>query len=69
MRKTAAVLFCALMALPTVACSYGQMVVHPNGKIYVQRNDNFLFGALRSMYECTPDGAGNATCVKMAGRP
>ena len=68
MRKTAAFL-CAFMALTSTACSYGHMVVHPNGKIYVQRNDNFLFGALRSMYECTPDSAGNATCVKMAGRP
>ena len=68
MRTTAAFL-CALVALTSTACSYGHMVVHPNGKIYVQRNDNFLFGALRSMYECTPDGAGNVTCVKMAGRP
>jgi hypothetical protein len=45
------------------------MVVHPNGKIYVQRQDKFLFGALRKMYECTPDGAGNVTCVDMAGKP
>ena len=68
MRKTAAFL-CALVALTSTACSYGHRLVHPNGTIYVQRNDNFLFGALRSMYECTPDGAGNVTCVKMAGRP
>ena len=45
MRKTAALL-CALMALPAVGCAYGDMVVHPNGKIYVQRQDAFLFGAL-----------------------
>jgi hypothetical protein len=57
------------MALPAVGCRYGDMVVHPNGKIYVQRHDNFLFGALRKMYECTPDGAGNVTCVDMAGKP
>lgn len=68
MRKTAAFL-CALVALPAVSCSYGQMVVHPNGKIYVQRQDNFLFGALRKLYECTPDGAGNVTCIDMAGKP
>ncbi|MEX1362211.1 MAG: hypothetical protein AB1Z98_03750 [Nannocystaceae bacterium] len=68
MRKTATLL-CALMALPTMACAYGDMVVHPNGKIYVQRHDRFLAGALRKMYECTPDGAGNVTCVDMAGKP
>lgn len=68
MRKTAALL-CALMALPTIACSYGGMVAHPNGKIYVARNDGFLFGALRKIYECTPDGAGNMTCVSAAGKP
>ncbi|MEM7154759.1 MAG: hypothetical protein AAF799_18055 [Myxococcota bacterium] len=57
------------MALPAAGCAYGEMVVHPNGKIYVQRQDAFLFGALRKMYECTPDGAGNVTCVDMAGKP
>ena len=31
--------------------------------------DSFLFGALRKIYECTPDGAGNVTCVDMAGKP
>jgi hypothetical protein len=50
-------------------CAYGKMVVHDNGKIYVQRHDAFLFGALRKMYECTPDGAGNVNCVQMAGKP
>jgi hypothetical protein len=68
MRKTA-VLLCALMALPTAGCSYGGMAVHANGKLYLARNDGFLFGALRKVYECTPDGAGNMTCVAMAGRP
>ncbi len=58
----------AVMAAP-VGCRYGDMEVHPNGKIYVQRQDSFLFGALRKMYECTPDGAGNVTCVAMEGRP
>jgi hypothetical protein len=67
MRKTAAALLCALTLLP--ACSYGYMVVHPNGHIYVQRNDRFLFGALRKMYDCNPDGAGNVACTDMAGKP
>jgi hypothetical protein len=66
MRKTLLILV-AMASLP--ACAYGDMVVHPNGKIYVQRNDRFLAGALRKMYECTPDGAGNVTCVDMAGKP
>lgn len=68
MRKTAALL-CVLVALPAVACSYGGMVAHSNGKIYVARNDGLLFGALRKIYECTPDGAGNMTCVSAAGKP
>ena len=68
MRKVLA-LSCALGALAAIGCAHGDMVVHPNGKIYVQRHDKFLFGALRKMYECTPDGAGNVTCVDMAGRP
>ena len=59
----------ALGTLGAIGCAHGEMVVHPNGKIYVQRHDSFLFGALRKMYECTPDGAGNVTCVDMAGRP
>ena len=56
----------ALMALP--ACSYGSMASH-NGKLYVARNDNFLFGALRKMYECSPDGKGNMVCVQVADKP
>ncbi len=63
------VVVAALTALPAASCSYGAMVVHPNGKIYIQRHDYFLFGALRKLYECTPDGNGNVTCINMAGRP
>lgn len=52
------------------ACSYGDMVVHPkNGKLYIQRVDLFLFGALRHLYECTPDGNGKVACVRLDGRP
>ena len=67
MRKAALVAVFAFM--PSMACSYGTMVVHPNGKIYVQRQDHFLFGALRKIYECTPDGGGNVTCISMSGKP
>lgn len=52
------------------ACSYGDMVVHPkNGKLYIQRNDLFLIGGLRRLYECTPDGKGKVACVRLDGRP
>jgi hypothetical protein len=68
MRKTLFLLG-ALMALPAGACAYGGIAAHPNGKLYVARQDRFLFGALRKMYECTPDGAGNITCIAMEGRP
>ncbi len=58
----------ALMAASSVACSYGSMASH-NGKLYVARNDGFLFGALRKMYECNPDGSGNMTCTELSGKP
>ena len=67
MRKTL-VLLSALMALPAAACTYGGITAHPNGKLYVARN-GFGFFAMRQLYECTPDGAGNVTCIKMEGRP
>ena len=62
-------LVAVLAFLPTTSCYYGGMVVHPNGKIYVQVQDGFMFGALRKLYECTPDGVGNVTCIRMSGRP
>jgi len=68
MRKKIA-LMCALVALPVIGCSYGGVAAHSNGKLYVARNDGFLFGALRNFYECSPDGAGNMTCVAMEGKP
>jgi hypothetical protein len=67
-RSTSIALFAALLGT-TAGCSYGSVAAHQNGKLYVARNDLFLFGALRKMYECTPDGAGNITCVKLEGRP
>ena len=66
MKKTAAALMIALMALP--ACSYGAISSH-EGKLYVARNDGFLFGALRKIYECTTDGKGNMVCVAIADKP
>ncbi len=67
MRKTAALL-CALTALPVIGCAYGDVTAHDNGKLYVVRQDGFLFGALRKIYECTPD-AGKLTCVAIEGKP
>jgi hypothetical protein len=69
MMRKAALLGAVLAFVPTTACYYGAMVVHPNGKIYVQVQDPFMFGALRKLYECTPDGVGNVTCIRMSGRP
>ncbi len=68
MRRIFTASFIALMAVGSVGCSYGAIESH-NGKLYVARNDGFLFGALRKMYECTPDGAGNMTCVSVEGKP
>lgn len=48
-------------------CAYSDMKSF-NGKLYVTR-DGLFFGAGRQIYECTPDGAGNMTCVALEGRP
>ena len=67
--KLLALALATVAVAPATGCSYGDMLVHPNGKIYVARQDRFLFGALRKLYECSPDGAGNVTCIAMEGRP
>jgi hypothetical protein len=67
MRRIFTGLFVATVAVSSVGCSYGSMVAH-DGKIYVARNDGFLFGALRKLYECTPS-AGSMACVQIKGRP
>jgi hypothetical protein len=68
MRRIATGLLLATMAVSSViGCSYGAMVAH-DGKIYVARNDMFLFGALRKIYECTPS-AGSMACVQVKGKP
>lgn len=68
MRRIVTASLIALMSASAVGCSYGAVESH-NGKLYVARNDMFLFGALRKMYECTADGSGNMSCVKIEGRP
>ena len=68
MRRIATGLLLATMAVSSVVgCSYGAMVAH-DGKIYIARNDGFLFGALRKLYECTPS-AGSMACVQVKGKP
>ncbi len=68
MRRIFTGLFIAAMAVTSVGCSYGAMAVSADGKIYVARNDSFLFGALRKIYECTPS-AGSMACVEVKGKP
>jgi hypothetical protein len=67
MRRLFTGMFIAAMAVSSVGCSYGAIASH-DGKLYVARNDGFLFGALRKLYECTP-GAGSLTCVEVKGKP
>lgn len=55
------------LGAPLVGCAYSDMKSF-NGKLYVTR-DGLFFGAGRQIYECTPDGAGNMTCVALEGRP
>jgi hypothetical protein len=68
MRKLIISLCMGAMAATSVGCSYGAMASH-NGKLYVAKNDGLLFGALRAVYECSPDGSGNMACVKVADKP
>ena len=68
MRKLIITLCLGAVAATSVGCTYGAMASH-NGKLYVARNNQFLFGVLRKMYECSPDGAGNMACVELAGKP
>jgi hypothetical protein len=54
----------ASVVLASTGCGYGAMAVAPNGTVYIARNDNFLFGALRQVYACIPAGAAlNCTAV------
>jgi len=64
--KKAVLLLAAVAMFAMTACSYAGMASH-NGKLYVARNDAFLFGALRGVYACT-DAGGTLQCTK-AGNP
>ncbi|MBK8265532.1 MAG: hypothetical protein IPK80_29910 [Nannocystis sp.] len=67
MRRIFTGLFIAAMAVTSVGCSYGAIAAH-DGKLYIARNDSFLMGALRKIYECTPS-AGSMACVEVKGKP
>ena len=43
-------------------CSYG-MVETAGDKVVIARQDNFLFGALRTMYVCKVTDAGLSDCA------
>ena len=64
--KKALLTLAAAGMLAATACSYAGMASH-NGKLYVARNDMFLFGALRGVYACT-DAGGTLQCSKV-GKP
>lgn len=51
----------------TTGCAYGGVAGH-KGKIYILRNDGFLFGALRKVYVCTPQGT-DIACTAAGGTP
>ena len=67
MRRLFTGMFIAVVAVSSVGCSYGAIASH-DGKLYIARNDSFLFGALRKIYECTP-ASGAVTCVEVKGKP
>ena len=69
MKKALKKLVVGLIAAATLgasACSYAGMAAY-NGKLYVARNDAFLFGLLRGVYACVDQG-GTLVCSK-AGKP
>ena len=70
MRKLllAGVLAATAVAGGTFGCAYGGIGAHPNGTLYIARNDIFLFGALRKIYACTPNGTA-INCSEVEGKP
>lgn len=64
LKKMVFVLLAVLMVAST-ACAYGGLASH-NGKLYVARNDAFLFGALRKIFVCQDTG-GKLGCQDAAG--
>ncbi len=67
MRRLLTGMFIAVVAVSSVGCTYGAITSH-EGKLYIARNDAFLFGALRKIYECAP-ASGSMTCVEVKGKP
>ena len=57
----------AVLTVATSACMYSGIASH-SGKLYVTRNDWFLFGALRQIYICSEALGGKRVC-KEAGQP
>lgn len=56
----------ALLMLAASACGYASIASH-TGKLYVARDDLFLFGALRAVYVCRESG--DKIVCKVAGKP
>ena len=64
MRKFLFALLAVVMLMST-ACGYGAVASH-TGKLFVARNDLFLFGALRTIYVCAEAVGGKMVCKEVA---
>lgn len=64
-KKLVFLLMAVLMFMAT-ACGYSSVASH-TGRLYVAKNDLFLFGALRAVYVCTESG--NKINCQKAGKP
>ena len=64
-KKMAAIALLGLVGSGAVGCAYAGMAAGPDGTIYVARNDRLLWGLLRKMYACKPEG-GSLVCVETA---
>jgi hypothetical protein len=50
-------------------CYYSSATFNPkNGKMYVTKNDQILYGIMRKVYECTPAGD-SYNCQPMPDAP
>lgn len=60
----------ALLALASaVGCAYSAATWDAkSNKMYVLKQDGFLYGALRGVYECSPSGD-SWNCVEMPDKP
>jgi hypothetical protein len=58
----------ALLALSTaVGCAYSGVATRADGTVIVAKNDGFLFGFLRQVYACKPNGSGGLNCDAVGG--